>query len=163
MSLPFLHKLGTDIDLARFTRSFGLLMRAGVPILEALKLSEPIVQKKATAEVVHQMRLDVANGKPMAASLESEDGTVPVVMERSIKTAEETGTLDQALQNLAEYFDDQVAQRLKVVGSIVEPVMIIFVGIMVGTLMISVIAPVYGMVGQLTANSSNQTEIKSNK
>ncbi len=163
MSLPFLHKLGRNIDYARFMRSFGLLMRAGVPILEALKLSEPIVQKKDTSEVVHQMSKDVANGKPLAASLVDDGATVPAVMERSLKTAEESGTLDEALQNLAEYFDDQVASSLKVIGSIVEPVMIVVVGAMVGTLMISVIAPVYGMIGQLTAQSSTQTEITTQK
>lgn len=162
MSLPFLRKLGDDIDLARFMRSFGLLMRAGVPILEALKLSEPIAQKKETSEIIHQMRVDVANGKPLAASLSDTNGVVPALMDRSIKTAEETGTLDQALQNLADYFDEQVNSRLKIIGSIVEPAMIVLVGVMVGTLMISVIAPIYGMIGQLTASSSgSQTQINS--
>ncbi len=151
MSLPMLHRLGRNIDFARFMRSFALLMRAGVPILDALKFSEPVVQKKDIAAIVHQMRIDVANGKPLGASLGSTAGVVPAMMERSIKTAEETGTLEKALQNLADYFDEQVASTLKVIGSIVEPVMIVFVGIMVGTLMISVIAPVYGMISQINS------------
>ena len=151
MSLPMFHKLGRDIDFARFMRSFALLMRAGVPILDALKLSEPVVQKKEIAEVVQQMRIDVANGKPLSANLGSTNGVVPALMERSIKTGEETGTLEKALQNLADYFDDQVASSLKVIGSIVEPAMIVVVGIMVGVLMISVIAPVYGMISQLNS------------
>jgi type II secretory pathway component PulF len=154
LALPMLHKLGRDIDYARFMRSFALLMRAGVPILDALKYAEPVVQKKEIALVVHQMRNDVANGKELAGSLASTHGVVPALMERSIKTAEETGTLEQALQNLADYFDDQVSSSLKVLGSVVEPVMIVFVGIMVGVLMISVIAPVYGMISQLNSPTS---------
>lgn len=149
LSLPMLKQLGINIDLTRFTRSFGLLMRAGVPIVEALELSEHVVQKKAIIEVIHQMRIDIAAGRPLATSLRKPKSIIPPIMSRSIKTAETSGTLNQTLQNLTEYFDDQVTESLKIVSSLIEPVLIILVGIMVGGLMIAIIAPIYNMISQI--------------
>jgi type IV pilus assembly protein PilC len=151
LSLPMLSHLGTNIDLTRFTRSFGLLMRAGVPILEALELSERVVQKKAIIAVIRQMKIDIAAGKPLANSMRKTKTIIPPIMSRSIKTAETSGTLNQTLQNLTEYFDEQVTESLKVLSSLIEPVLIIVVGVMVGALMIAIIAPIYSMISQINS------------
>jgi type II secretory pathway component PulF len=149
MSLPFLRTLGTNIDFTRFTRSFGLLMRAGVPIVEALDLSEKTVQKKRVANLIRQMKHDVAAGRPLAASLRSQKSGAPLIMSRSIETAETSGTLEETMQNLNEYFDEQVSSSLKVLGSLVEPVLLVVVGGMVGVLIITIIAPIYNMISQI--------------
>lgn len=151
LALPPLQALGTDIDLARFTRSFGLLMRSGVPIIESLKLSEKVVQKKSIIAVIQQMEIDVAAGKSISLSMRQPKSPIPTVMWRSIKTAETTGTLDQILQNLTEHFDDQVASSLKILSSLLEPVLIVVVGVLVGLLMVSIIAPIYNMISQINA------------
>lgn len=149
LSLPMLRTLGTNIDLARFCRSFGLLMHAGVPIVEALDLSERVVHKKRIVSVVQQMKIDVSAGKPLAMSMRVPKSIIPPIMSRSIKTAESSGALDQTLQNLTEYFDEQVSESLKILSSLVEPILIIMVGVMVGALMISIIAPIYSMISQI--------------
>lgn len=153
LRIPFLHSLGTNIDLARFTRSFGLLMSAGVPIIESLKLSERVVQKKEIISVIQQMQTDVAAGKSLTISMRKPKSIIPSVMWRSLRTAESSGTLDKTLQNLTEHFDDQVSQSLKVLSSLFEPVLILIVGIMVGFLMISIIAPIYSMISQINSTS----------
>jgi type II secretory pathway component PulF len=149
LSLPMLRTLGTNIDLARFCRSLGLLMHAGVPIVESLELSERVVHKKEIVAVVQQMKIDVASGKPLAVSMRKPKSIIPPIMSRSIKTAEVSGALDQTLQNLTEYFDEQVSESLKILSSLIEPVLIIMVGAMVGALMISIIAPIYSMISQI--------------
>jgi type II secretory pathway component PulF len=151
LRIPFLRKLGTNIDLTRFNRSFGLLMRAGVPIMEALNLAERVVSKKEITAVIEQMKKDISNGKPLADSLDVSDHVVPAIMARSIKTAESTGTLDETLQNLTDYFDEQVAQTLKVLSSLIEPLMIVVVGVLVGFLMIAIIVPIYSMISQINS------------
>lgn len=149
LTLPVLKTLGNNIDLTRFTRSFGLLMRAGVPVVDALDLSERVVQKKQMREVVARMKADVMEGEPLSASLRSAHGIIPPIMARSIETAETSGTLDETLQNLTEHFDDEVTQSLKVISSLVEPVLLVVVGVMVGTLMITIIAPIYNLISQI--------------
>lgn len=153
LSLPMLQTLGTNIDLTRFTRSLGLLMGSGVPIVEALDLSERVVTKKAILKIVRQMKIDVAAGKPMVASLTKNRTVIPIVMSRSIRTAETSGTLETTLQNLTEYFDEQVTESLKVLSSLIEPILIVIVGVMVGALMISIIAPIYGMISQINSSA----------
>ncbi len=157
MELPVVSTLGTNIDFARFMRSFGLLMRAGVPIIEALDLSERVVQKKSIITIVEHMKRDVSAGRPMAASMSHPGTIVPPIMSRSLKTAEATGTLIQTLQNLNEHFDEQVADTLKVLSSLMEPVLIVVVAVMVGALMISIIAPIYSMISQINGSSATST------
>ncbi len=151
LALPMFRQLGVNIDLTRFTRSFGLLMRAGVPIVESLELSERVVQKKAIVQIIEQMKVDIAAGRPLASSLRKPRSIIPPIMSRSIKTAETSGTLNQTLQNLTEYFDDQVTESLKILSSLIEPILIILVGIMVGGLMIAIIAPIYNMISQINS------------
>jgi type IV pilus assembly protein PilC len=153
LSLPTLQKLGTNIDLTRFNRSFGLLMKAGVPIIESLELSERVVQKKAIIDIIEQMKIDVAAGKPLASSMRKPKSIIPPIMSRSIKTAETSGTLDQTLQNLSEYFDEQVTESLKILSSLIEPILIVIVGILVGSLMVTIIAPIYNMISQINSTA----------
>ena len=151
LSLPLLNTLGRNIDFARFTRSFGLMMHAGVPIDEALALSKRVVQKKQIIAVVQLMQDNMQSGAPLSAGLRDTDGLVPPLMSRSMETAEKSGTLDETLQNLTEYFDEQVTQSLKVIGSLVEPVLLVVVGVLVGTLMITIIGPIYGLISQISS------------
>jgi type IV pilus assembly protein PilC len=150
-TLPSIRKLGINIDLTRFTRSFGLLMQSGVSITEALSLSEKVVANKDMADVIRKMRRDVEAGYPLAKSLSIKKNLIPPLMVRSIKTAETSGTLNQTMQNLTDYFDDQVNESLKILSSLIEPVLIIIVGIMVGALMIAIIVPIYSMISQINA------------
>jgi type II secretory pathway component PulF len=151
LSLPMFKTLGINIDLTRFTRSFGLLMSSGVPILDSLKLSENVVQKNEIKTVIQQMQKDVSAGKSITLSMRGENSVIPTIMWRSIKTAESTGTLDQTLQNLNEHFDDQVTESLKILSSLLEPILIVTVGVMVGFLMIAIIAPIYNMISQINS------------
>jgi len=150
-ALPSFRKLGINIDLSRFCRSFSLLLHSGVPILDALDLSSKVVSTSALEEVINQMKIDVAGGNSLSLNLKQKKSGVPPIMTRSLKTAERAGTLTVTLQTLSEYFDDQVAQSLKVLSSLIEPILIIFVGILVGSLMVAIIAPIYSMISQINA------------
>lgn len=149
LSLPLLKKLGDNIDLNRFTRSFGLLLRSGVPIVEALELSSKVVSKKSVAEVIERMQHNVRAGRPLGQGLHEYRRTVPVIMARSIETAESTGTLEDTMAGLNDYFDEQVSEKLRVLSSLIEPILLVLVGALVGGLMISIIAPIYNMISQI--------------
>jgi type II secretory pathway component PulF len=153
LSMPGLKVLGTNIDLTRFTRSFGLLMHAGVPVIEALTLSQKVVRKKNIIVLIEHMKENVENGKPISTGLRAAKGVIPPIMSRSIETAEQSGTLEQTMQNLTEYFDEQVAGSIKVVSSLIEPILLVLVGGMVGTLMITIIAPIYNLISQINPKS----------
>ncbi len=149
LSLPGLRRLGITIDLAQLTRSMTLLLKAGVPIDEALALTKKTVQKKQIIAVISRMQQNVAAGKPLATGLRGNKGVVPPLMVRSLETAETSGTLEHTLQSLAEHFDEKASEALRAITSLIEPLMIVGVGVLVGGLMITVIAPVYSMMSQI--------------
>jgi len=150
LALPGLRQLGINIDLARMTRSFALLTRAGIPLDESLSLSKRVVRKPQIIRAIEHMQRNVEAGKSLGNNLRETQNSIPPIMARSIETAETSGTLEQTLQNLAEHFDEQVAESLKAATALLEPVMIVVIGLMVGALMITIIAPIYNLISQVS-------------
>ncbi len=153
LALPGLKTLGRNIDFARFTRSLGLLLKAGVPVNEALTLSQRVVQKHEIDKLIVDMRKQVDLGKPISVSLRSaRHGIVPPMMVRATETAESAGTLETTMHDLSEYFERQVTRSLKTITALTEPILLVVVGVMVGALMITIIAPIYNMISQISPN-----------
>jgi len=151
LDLPGLRRLGINIDLARMTRSFALLTRAGIPLDEALVLSKRVIHKSEILRAIEHMQRNVESGRSLGSNLRQSQSAIPPIMARSIETAETSGTLEQTLQNLAEYFDEQVADSLKAATALLEPIIIVVIGVMVGALMVTIIAPIYNMISQISA------------
>lgn len=149
LNMPFLRSIGRQIDLTRFSRSMALLLHAGIPIGDALDLSAKVVNKKEVAAIIDGMKHAVDQGKPMSDALEHAQDIVPSVMKRIIQTAEASGTLDKTMQELADYFELQVNRSLKTITTLLEPVMIVVIGLLVGAAMLAIIAPIYNLVGQV--------------
>jgi type II secretory pathway component PulF len=149
LSLPGLRKLGTSIDLARLTRTLSLLLHAGVPLDETLLLARHSVRKKNSIAVIRIMQRNMNAGRPLASGLRNIKGGIPAVFARSLETAERTGTLEKTLQNLSKHFDAQVGESLKAISSLIEPLMIVIVGGLVGGLIITVMAPIYSVTSHL--------------
>lgn len=151
LNLPGLRQLGVNIDLARMTRSFALLIRAGIPLDEALVLSKRVVRKPQILRAIEHMQHNIDAGRSLGSNLRETQNVIPPIMARSIETAESSGTLEQTMQNLAEYFDGQVNGSLKAATALLEPIIIVVIGMMVGALMITIIAPIYNMISQINA------------
>lgn len=149
LKLPLLDRLGRQIDLTRFTHSMGLLLRAGIPVAEALELSEQTVVKKEMQTVLRQTRLDVTAGKPIAEGLRKGKKVMPSIMIRTIETAETSGTLESTMQELSSYFEEQVDRALKTATTLIEPILLVVIGGLVGAMMLAVIAPIYSLISQI--------------
>ncbi len=149
LSLPGLRTLGVNIDLARLTRTLALLLRAGVPLDETLLLARHAVRKKSIVAIVYAMQHNMEAGRPLAHGLRKAKNGVPAIFSRSLETAERTGTLERTLQNLSKHFDAQVGESLKAISSLIEPLLILVVGGLVGGLIITVMAPIYSVTSHL--------------
>lgn len=149
LKLPLLNHLGRTIDLTRFTRSMGLLLRAGIPVSEALELSEAVVSKREMAQMVEKMKDAVSEGLPLSEGLQQSKSLVPPLMIRIVETAEHSGTLEKTMQELSEYFQNQVSAKLKTISTLIEPIMIVVIGLLVGGMMLAIIAPIYSLISQI--------------
>lgn len=148
-SVPPLSNLAKLIDLTRFTRSMGLLLSSGIPITDALELSKNVVSERRVYRAVSTFNELVSSGKELSEGLKKTRGVFPGMMIRVTEAGEKTGTLDKGMEDLSEYFDDQVTNSLKTLTTLLEPIMLVIMGILIGGIMLSIIAPIYGLIGQI--------------
>jgi type IV pilus assembly protein PilC len=145
-SLPVVSKLVQEIDIVRFSRGMYLLLSSGITITSALVLAEEIVMRKDIGRVILSAQEIVQSGKKLSEAFKGKKTVFPGIVVKIIEAGERTGTLDQSMAEIGEYMDYQVNATLKTLISLLEPMMLIFVGILVGGMMMSIIAPIYGLI-----------------
>lgn len=151
-SLPGVSGLVKLIDLTRFSRSLYLLLNSGLPIVAALDLTSEVVVRAQTQNIINKSKEMILAGKTFSQGLRVAKGYIPTMMIKLVETGERTGSLDKSLQDISEYFDYQVTTTLKTLTVLLEPIMLVVIGIMVGGMMISIIAPIYGLMSQIGAH-----------
>ena len=148
-SLPFIRPLAREIDLVRFTRSTALLLSSGIPISKTLELSRDVLVRAELVTLVEFSRQEVMQGKRLSEALKSRPGLIPQILIRMIAAGEKSGKLEQSFQESADYFDQRVTMTIKSLTTLLEPILLVVVGIAVGGIMISIIAPIYQLVGEI--------------
>lgn len=149
--LPLVSSLAQQIDLTRFSRSLYLLLNAGIPIASALELSEEVVLKREVAHAIAHSKAVVLAGSKLSDGLKNAKNVFPNIMIKITEAGEKSGSLDKSMQDVSEYLDYQVDKTLKTLTTLLEPIMLIVVGVLVGGMMLSIIAPIYGLIGQVSA------------
>lgn len=144
---PIFGNVIRKVNLARFSRTFAALMGAGIPVLDALNVVSQSLSNSVIADEIKTIAHAVKNGSNIAKPLSKSKNFPPIVAEMTA-VGEETGTLDTILTKLAEFYEKEVNSIVAGISSIIEPVLIIFLGGLVGFVVISVIGPLY----QLTSN-----------
>ncbi|OGD16052.1 MAG: hypothetical protein A2W20_07100, partial [Candidatus Aminicenantes bacterium RBG_16_66_30] len=147
LKMPLFGGLIYKVSMTRVTRTLATLISGGVPMLEALKITSTtagnvIIEK----EIVDARRL-VSEGKTMAESFKL-SGRFPTMMLQMINVGEATGTLDEMLSKLANFYDEEVDTAVSALLSVMEPIMMIFVGGIVGGLVISMYLPIFSLMQQ---------------
>jgi type II secretory pathway component PulF len=148
-SLPVVSDLVKKIDLAQFSRSLFLLLNAGIPITSALELAEEVVKKKEIKKLLLDASDGVVAGRRFSEGLKAGKGVIPYIVIKIIEAGEKTGSLDKSMEEISEFLDYEVANSLKTMTALIEPLMLVLVGFMVGGMMLSIIAPIYGLIGQV--------------
>lgn len=149
ISLPAITKLAEKIDLTRFTRSLSLLLNAGMTITVALGLVEEVVMKNSTRKAIIHCREMVTSGKKFSEGLKDNRKIIPSIIIKIVEAGERTGTLDKSMQDASEVLDYQVTNQLKTITALIEPIMLVVVGVLVGGMMIAIIAPMYSLISQV--------------
>jgi type IV pilus assembly protein PilC len=130
------------IAVARFARTLGTLTASGVPILQALDITARTAGNRVISDPMGEVADRVREGQPLAVPL-GRTGVFPVMVTQMLSVGEETGAVDRMLHKLADFYDDEVATMLKSLTSIIEPLMMIGVGCIVGVVVISMYLPMF--------------------
>ncbi len=145
MKLPLLGELLGWTLTSRFARTLSTLTRGGTPILFALEISGKVVGNARFQEVIARVRSRVEQGEDLATPLEEAELLPPLVIQL-MRVGEETGTLDEMLERAADFYEEEVESKAKNFATLLEPAIIIVLGIAVALLMITTILPMYDLV-----------------
>ena len=149
LSFPVISTLAKEIDLTRFSRSLYLLLNAGIPITSALALTEDVVVKKEIIKVIAHSKEVVSSGKKLSEALKDHKKNIPIIMIKLIEAGEKSGSLEKSMLDISTYFDYQVAKMLVAATILLEPIVLVLTGVLIGGMMLSIIAPIYGLIGQV--------------
>ena len=148
LRVPLFGKLLSKVAISRVTRTLSTLLSGGVSMLECLKISATTAGNVVIEKAVMDARKMVSEGRSMTDAFKV-GGRFPFMMTQMIKVGEETGTLDQMLGKLADFYDDEVSSTVSALLSMLEPIMMIFVGGIVGGLILSMYLPIFSLMGQI--------------
>ncbi len=149
LRIPVVNKIITETNLTNFTRTFGLLTTAGIPLLEALTISSEVVGNVVFKNAIKMTLQGVERGLSFSAQLESLD-IFPRLIPQMYKVGEETGKVDKVSYKLAEYFETEADHMLKNLTVIIEPVILLVLGIAVAFLVLSIILPIYKLTTSIS-------------
>jgi type IV pilus assembly protein PilC len=149
LKLPILGILMRKIAVARFTRTLGTLISSGVPILEGLDITAKTSGNAVVEKALNQVRKALEEGKSLTEPLK-ESGVFPGMVTQMIAVGEQTGAMDAMLQKIADFYEDEVDVAVKDLLTALEPVMIVFLGLVVGGVVISMYLPLFSLIGKLS-------------
>ncbi|PYN45432.1 MAG: pilus assembly protein PilC [Candidatus Rokuibacteriota bacterium] len=145
LKVPVIGMLIRKVAVARFTRTLGTLISSGVPILEGLLITARSAGNRVVEKTVMQARTAVTSGRTLSEPLKGSTVFPPMVV-HMINVGENTGALDQMLSKIADFYDDEVDTAVAALTSLLEPIMIVFLGVVVGGLVVAMYLPIFRLV-----------------
>lgn len=149
LKLPVFGMLFHKISLSRFSRTLGTLVASGVPILQALEITSKTVGNALVSEAVDNVRVGVKEGDSIARPL-GQSPLFPPMVTQMLAIGEETGALDTMLNKVSDFYDSEVSATVEALTSLLEPILIVFLGVVVGTIVISLYMPIFSLISQFT-------------
>lgn len=150
LRLPIIGHLIRQVNIARMERIFGSLIRSGIPVVEALGITSTAVENVRYQTVLREVLVQAQRGLPISGILAKYPRLFPPMHSQMIAVGEETGKLQDVLLYLADFTEEEVSQMTKNLATTLEPVLLVFVGLIVGGVALSIIAPIYQFTGSLT-------------
>ncbi len=133
------------INLARFSRILSSLLKSGIPIVQGLEVVGESISSVPYKEVIMQSSMDVKLGKPLTESLSKHNNLFPILVVQMLEVGEESGAVQEILEQLAIHFEEEVDSTLRNLSSIIEPLLLLFIGGIVGILAVALISPIYNI------------------
>ncbi len=149
LKLPKVGDLVSKVNVARFTRTFGTLLSSGVPILDALLITRDIATNYKYNEAIDRIHNRVRDGETVSAPMDNEP-VFPSMVTSMVEVGEETGDLPEMLNRVADNYDEDVDNTVNGITSIIEPIMIIFLAVIVGAIVIALFLPIIRIIEGLT-------------
>ncbi|OGD56063.1 hypothetical protein A2V71_03865 [Candidatus Berkelbacteria bacterium RBG_13_40_8] len=147
--IPVISNLLKQVELTRFARTLGNLQKSGIPILRGLEITAEALSLKSFKNVTVEAKEDIAKGVSLTNAFRKKESLFPQMIVSVMQVGEKTGNLDTLLLNLADFYEEQVDNTLRNLASLIEPVLLVIVGLAIGGMAISIILPIYQLMGSI--------------
>jgi type IV pilus assembly protein PilC len=147
LKVPLFGELQKKIMLVEFTRTLGMLVASGIHILEGLRILRDSLDNVVFRNAISEIAKKVEKGFPLGDTFAQYD-VFPTIVSQMMKVGEETGRLDDTLLKLSKYFESESEHLVKGLTTAIEPIIMVFLGVGVGFIVISVITPIYNLTSQ---------------
>ncbi len=147
LTMPPFAKLFQKVYMARFTRTGTTLVASGVPLLQVLEITSRSISNVHVERSINRASEKVKGGKALSESLAGEENFLELVPQM-IKIGEDSGSLEQMMAKTADYFEKEVDDQIKAISTIIEPLLMVVLGIVALVLVSAILLPIYGLVGQ---------------
>jgi type IV pilus assembly protein PilC len=149
LKMPVFGDLIHKMSMSRFSRTLGTLVSSGVPILQALEITSDTVGNKLVSDAVEDVRTGVKEGESIARPL-GQSKLFPPMVTQMLAIGEETGALDTMLNKVAEFYDSEVAATVEALTSLLEPLLMVFLGATVGLVVVALYMPIFSLIQQFS-------------
>jgi type IV pilus assembly protein PilC len=150
LRIPVIGAVLRKVAVARFSRTLGTLLSSGVPVLDALEITAKTSGNKIVEEAISTTRLRVSEGKDLASPL-METAVFPPMVVQMVAVGEQTGAMDQMLNKIADFYEDEVDVAVTTMTKLMEPAMMVLLGGIVGGLIIAMYLPIFELAGHIKA------------
>lgn len=151
IKLPIFGAIAHKICLARFTRTLSSLVRSGVPILEVLQIVSQTVGNVVMEKAIKAAALDIERGEGISAAL-AKHPVFPSMVVRMLSAGEQTGKIDTMLERVADFLDEEIDTTLSGLMSLLEPLLIVFLGVVIGGMVICMFLPIFNLANIVSGN-----------
>jgi type IV pilus assembly protein PilC len=151
LRMPLIGKIFRKVAVARFCRTLSTLLSSGVPILDGLDITAKTAGNAVVESAIKQVRTRIERGESIAAPLRA-TGVFPAMVAQMIGAGESTGALDTMLAKIAEFYEEEVDVAVAGLLTVLEPVLIAFLGVIVGGIVVSMYLPLFDLINQLSSH-----------
>ncbi len=144
LKAPVFGDLRKRVASARFARTFGQLIRSGVPILQSLEIVSGATGSIVAGRIITHAAKAVENGEPLSSAMIKQQ-VFPILLVRMLQAGEKTGKIDEMMENIADFYDDEVETMLAGLTSLLEPLLMVFLGVVIGGIVLCMFLPIFKM------------------
>lgn len=149
LQMPIVNKVARQIDVARFSRTLSTLLKSGVSITAALEVAADVLRLPNLKSTAYDLSKGVQRGESISDLLSVKKNAFPIVMVQTVRAGEKTGSLEIVLEEMATFYESEIDYALKRATSLLEPILLLFIGVGVGAMAVMMITPIYSVVGGL--------------
>jgi len=148
LGIPLFGDLLKKSAVARFCRTLGTLLRSGVNLIDALNITAKTAGNLVLTAAIHKSMISISEGETITAPL-AETKVFPPMVIQMISVGEKTGNMDEMLEKIADFYDEEVDASVDALTSMIEPIIIVFMAVIIGGLLIAMYLPMFDIVGQI--------------